>query len=217
MCFFPIISLCHSLGGVCINVASSSVHSLSCASLPENKAHLMQHYDVIRREPCTTVNVCFSCPPWLQNTHIPCKLKLSRLSCLWISTSHTFLSIVVLSLSLYLSTYLDVFSEWLVIKLFCIYGHLNTNSIFLRVYVIFFSLVFVFIHFNTSLMCWGHNCYLFKESLLLVWTVFEGIQLKLKYIRQCFLGCFCFKGQCLKVFLIPKFYNNIPHDTLLLI
>lgn len=160
------------------------VHSLSRASLPENKAHLMQPDDVIRREPCTTVNVCFSCPPRRQNTHIlsvSCKLKLSRLSSLWISPSHALLSILVLSIFFpsYPSTYLDVFSERVVTKLFCIYFRLNTQILPFYVFVWIYFILFFFLLFLSSSVSTHHQCVgdtnvTFSRRLCFQFELFSG-------------------------------------------
>lgn len=129
--FFPYIFVSLTLGGVCINVASSTVHpfivlcltsweqSTFNATLQRNSPRAMYDSECWLFVPSMTREdthplwaVSWNCPGWA-------------------------------NLSSYLSSYLDVFSERLVIKLFCIYCHLNTQIISFYVFMWFFFLWFL--------------------------------------------------------------------------
>lgn len=126
-----------------------------------------------------------------------------------------------LQFSSYSSTYLDVFSEGVVIKLFCIYFRLNTQllSFYVLVWIYFFCFCFCPRPSQHIIHVLGTQMWHFEGVSAFSLNCFQAIQIKVKYInvRQCFLRCFCFKGQCskLSVFLTPKFYSCISYDTFL--
>lgn len=191
-CVFSLyLCLTRPLRGICINAASSSVHSFIVLCLISWEQSTLNA--TLRRNSPRADSECLLFMPSMTTEHTHPEWAVSWNCPGWaVCGSPRHFSFHPASYSIYQRIWMCFFF-WKTSYKAVLYILTNYKLYLFMCLNFFFPLLFI--HLNASFMCWGHNCDAFKETLLLVWTVFEALQLKLKYIYMKddgFSVCFIF-------------------------